>query len=126
MTLEQLRIFVAVAERQHMTRAADALNLTQQAVSFAIVALENAYSTALFHRVGRHIELTEAGNLFLEEARHSSIFIVGLRDPTNAFDEPTALVRYNAALNRVFEIGSFVSLRHQVTRSSFGRCYTIT
>jgi DNA-binding transcriptional LysR family regulator len=69
MTLEQLRIFVAVAERQHMTRAAEALNLTQQAVSSAIVALENAYSTALFHRVGCHIELTEAGNLFLEEAR---------------------------------------------------------
>ena len=42
MTLEQLRIFVAVAERQHMTRAAEALNLTQQAVSSAIVALENA------------------------------------------------------------------------------------
>jgi DNA-binding transcriptional LysR family regulator len=69
MTLEQLRIFVAVAERQHMTRAAEALNLTQQAVSSAIVALENTYSTALFHRVGRRIELTEAGNLFLEEAR---------------------------------------------------------
>ena len=69
MTLEQLRIFVAVAERQHMTRAAEALNLTQQAVSAAIVTLENAYSTALFHRIGRHIELTEAGRLFLEEAR---------------------------------------------------------
>src|SRR5262245_26995486 len=69
MTLEQLRIFIAVAERQHMTRAAEALNLTQQAVSAAIVALENAHSTALFHRVGRHIELTEAGRLFLEEAR---------------------------------------------------------
>jgi DNA-binding transcriptional LysR family regulator len=69
MTLEQLRIFVAVAERQHMTRAAEILNLTQQAVSSAIVALENAYSTALFHRVGRHIELTEAGNLFVQEAR---------------------------------------------------------
>jgi len=69
MTLEQLRIFIAVAERQHMTRAAEALNLTQQAVSAAIVTLENAYSTALFHRIGRHIELTEAGRLFLEEAR---------------------------------------------------------
>jgi DNA-binding transcriptional LysR family regulator len=53
MTLEQLRIFVAVAERQHMTRAAEALNLTQQAVSSAIVALENAHSVPLFHRVGR-------------------------------------------------------------------------
>ena len=69
MTLEQLRIFVAVAERQHMTRAAEALGLTQQAVSAAVVALENAYATALFHRVGRRIELTEAGKLFLDEAR---------------------------------------------------------
>ena len=69
MTLEQLRIFVAVAERQHMTRAAEALNLTQQAVSSAIVTLEHAYSTVLFHRVGRRIELTEAGGVFLEEAR---------------------------------------------------------
>jgi DNA-binding transcriptional LysR family regulator len=69
MTLEQLRIFVAVAERQHMTRAAEALNLTQQAVSSAVVTLENTYSTALFHRVGRRIELTEAGGVFLEEAR---------------------------------------------------------
>jgi len=69
MTLEQLRIFVAVAERQHMTRAAEALHLTQQAVSAAIVALENAHATALFHRVGRRIELTEAGRLFLDEAR---------------------------------------------------------
>jgi DNA-binding transcriptional LysR family regulator len=69
MTLEQLRIFVAVAERQHMTRAAEALNLTQQAVSAAVVALEETHATALFHRVGRHIELTEAGRLFLDEAR---------------------------------------------------------
>ena len=71
MTLEQLRIFVAVAvaERQHMTRAAEALNLTQQAVSAAVVTLESTYSTALFHRVGRRIELTEAGRLFLDEAR---------------------------------------------------------
>ena len=36
MTLDQLRIFVAVAERQHVTRAAEALNLVQSAVSAAI------------------------------------------------------------------------------------------
>ena len=69
MTLEQLRIFVAVAERLHMTRAAEALYLTQSAVSAAILTLENTHSTMLFHRVGRHIELTEAGKLFLDEAR---------------------------------------------------------
>jgi hypothetical protein len=39
-TLEQLRVFVAVAERQHVTRAAAVLNLAQSAVSAAIAALE--------------------------------------------------------------------------------------
>ena len=69
MTLEQLRIFVAVAEREHVTRAAADLHLTQSATSAAIAALENRYDTRLFDRVGRRIELTEAGRLFLIEAR---------------------------------------------------------
>ncbi|MBI4724864.1 MAG: LysR family transcriptional regulator [Rhodomicrobium sp.] len=69
MTLEQLRIFVAVAERQHMTQAARAINITQSAASSAIAALEARYATRLFHRIGRRIELTEAGRLFLAEAR---------------------------------------------------------
>ena len=69
MTLEQLRVFTAVAERQHMTRAAEALNLAQSAVSATIAALEARHATKLFHRVGRGIALTEAGTLFLAEAR---------------------------------------------------------
>ena len=68
-TLEQLRIFVAVAERQHVTRAALALNLAQSAASAAIATLERQYATRLFHRVGRRVELTEAGRSFLVEAR---------------------------------------------------------
>jgi DNA-binding transcriptional LysR family regulator len=43
--------------------------LTQSATSAAIAALENRYDTKLFDRVGRRIELTEAGRLFLIEAR---------------------------------------------------------
>ena len=69
MTLEQLRIFVAVAERQHVTQAARAINLTQSATSAAIAALEGRYATKLFHRIGRRIELTAAGRQFLVEAR---------------------------------------------------------
>ncbi len=69
MTLDQLRIFIAVAEREHVTRAARALGLTQSAVSSAIAALEARHDTRLFDRVGRHIELTAAGRLFLDEAR---------------------------------------------------------
>ena len=69
MTLEQLRIFVAVAELEHMTRAAETLNLTQSATSAAIAALETRYAVKLFDRIGRRIELTDAGRLFVVEAR---------------------------------------------------------
>ena len=69
MTLEQLRIFVAVAEHLHMTRAARQLNLTQSAASAAIGALEARYGTALFHRIGRGIALTEAGRMLQTQAR---------------------------------------------------------
>jgi len=68
-TLEQLRVFVAVAERQHVTRAAAVLNLAQSAVSGAIAALEARHSAKLFHRVGRGVQLTDSGALFLVEAR---------------------------------------------------------
>src|SRR5258705_11971238 len=69
MTLEQLRIFIAVAERQHVTQAASQLNLTQSATSAAIAALETRYGIKLFDRIGRGIVLTQAGREFLGEAR---------------------------------------------------------
>jgi DNA-binding transcriptional LysR family regulator len=69
MTLEQLRIFVAVAEREHMTEASRVLNIVQSAVSHAIATLEAEFGLKLFNRVGRRIELTEAGRLFAGEAR---------------------------------------------------------
>ena len=68
MTLEQLRLFVAVAKFEHVTRAAEAVNLTQSAVSAAIAALESRYGVKLFHRIGRRIELTDEGRQFLDEA----------------------------------------------------------
>ncbi|WP_313705875.1 LysR family transcriptional regulator [Massilia sp.] len=71
MTLDQLRIFVAVAERQHLTQAAAALSLTPSAVSAQIKALEERYGTPLFNRIGRRIETSEAGRLFLQEARRT-------------------------------------------------------
>jgi DNA-binding transcriptional LysR family regulator len=59
-TLEQLRVFIAVAEQLHVTRAAAALNMTQSAASAAIQALETRLGTRLLERVGRHIELSES------------------------------------------------------------------
>jgi DNA-binding transcriptional LysR family regulator len=69
MTLEQLRIFIAVAEKQHVTQAAGELNLTQSATSAAIAALEARYDIKLFDRIGRGIVLTQTGRDFLIEAR---------------------------------------------------------
>ncbi|GLQ39912.1 LysR family transcriptional regulator [Rhizobium albus] len=68
MTLEQLRIFLAVATHQHVTRAAETLHLTQSAVSAAISALETRHDVRLFDRVGRRIELTETGRLLVPQA----------------------------------------------------------
>jgi len=68
-TFDQLRIFLAVAEREHVTRAAEVLNLTQSTVSGAIAALEGRHKVKLFHRIGRRIELTEEGRIFAGEAR---------------------------------------------------------
>lgn len=69
MTLEQLRIFMAVAEYLHFTRAAEVLYVTQPAVSAAIQNLEREYRVRLFHRIGRRIELTDAGKLLKLEAK---------------------------------------------------------
>jgi DNA-binding transcriptional LysR family regulator len=69
MTLEQLRVFLAVAERLHMTRAAAALNMTQSAASASVAALEARHGVRLFDRVGRGLALTEAGRTLLPEAR---------------------------------------------------------
>ncbi|WP_062112299.1 LysR family transcriptional regulator [Aureimonas sp. AU40] len=95
MTLEQLRIFVAVAERSHVTEAARALNLTQSATSSALAALESRHGVRLFDRVGRRIELTEAGRLFLPQAR---AVLARAAEAASALDDLTELRRGHVAL----------------------------
>lgn len=69
MTPEQLRIFIAVAEHGHVTRAAALLGMSQSAASAAIKALELGSGVRLFNRVGRAIELSPTGLRFLPEAK---------------------------------------------------------
>jgi DNA-binding transcriptional LysR family regulator len=69
MTFEQLKIFLAVAQQLHFTRAAERLYITQPAVSAAIQNLEEEYGVKLFHRIGRRIEITDAGTLLQSEAQ---------------------------------------------------------
>jgi DNA-binding transcriptional LysR family regulator len=67
--LVQLRTFVAVAEEQHLTRAAERLHISQSAASAHVRAVEESLDTQLFVRTNRCLELTRAGQLLLGKAR---------------------------------------------------------
>lgn len=69
MELFQLHSFLKVAEEGSVTRAADALYLTQPAVTQHIRSLENELGVMLFDRTGRGVRLTEAGEAFREYVR---------------------------------------------------------
>lgn len=69
MELHQLRYFVAVAETENFTRAAERSHVSQPSLSQQILNLESEIGHKLFHRLGRKAVLTEAGVAFLERAR---------------------------------------------------------
>jgi len=66
MNLNQLAIFHAVANAGNLTRAAQVLCISQPAVSKQLRALEKSLGTALFHRLSKGVQLTEAGHLLRE------------------------------------------------------------
>lgn len=76
MTLRHMKIFCAVCDcGYNTTKAAEALNMTQPAVSLAIKELEEYYGVRLFDRIRKRLQITEAGRHFQQYAiRISSLF----------------------------------------------------
>lgn len=69
MDTQNLKAFVAVADNNSFSLAAELLHVTQPAISKRIHLLEEQLSTQLFDRIGRHVSLTEAGRTLLPHAR---------------------------------------------------------
>ena len=68
-TLRQLEVFLAVARAKSFRRAAEALHLSQPALSQHVAELERALGAKVFDRLGRSVLLTDAGQI-LEEHAH--------------------------------------------------------
>ena len=69
MELEQLRIFLAVAEHRSFSAAARALFVSHSTTSRAVAALERELGAALLLREGRTVRLTREGEILSEDAR---------------------------------------------------------
>jgi len=81
LSLRQLTVFLEAIRNMSFARAAEALHLTQPAISMQIRQLEDVIGLPLFERVGKHLALTPAGELF----RHHAARVIGeLQDAEQA------------------------------------------
>ncbi len=90
MDIASLKAFIAVSERGSFSRAAEALFITQPAVSKRIASLEAQLGVSLFDRIGKQVQLTEAGRVLipgshriLAELAESQRILGNLRDSTH-------------------------------------------
>lgn len=70
MTLRHMKIFLAVYQTQHITKAAQQLRMTQPAVTRAIQEIESYYGIRLFERINRKLYITQTGTMFYTYAVH--------------------------------------------------------
>lgn len=87
MELRQLEYFVAVAEEQNFTRAAERVHISQSGVSAQIRQLERELGAELFDRSGRRATLTAAGDAALEHARAALASVDALRQAVQEVNE---------------------------------------
>ena len=97
MNLDQLTVFLAVARHLHFSRAAEELYITQPAVSASVAKLEGEFGIKLFHRIGRRVELTDAGRFLVREGQR-------LQEQVSQLQR--RLLEFNALKRGVLTIGA--------------------
>ncbi|MBY0029192.1 LysR family transcriptional regulator [Priestia aryabhattai] len=88
MDFRQIRYFMEVATRQHVTEAAHSLHVAQSSVSRQIVNLENELEVDLFIREGRRVHLTPVGKIFFERMKHAMNVIDDARREVKEYLDP--------------------------------------
>ena len=87
--IRHLRYFLAVAQTENFTRAAERLRISQPSISQQITQLERALRTPLFRRVGKRVFLTEAGAAFRKSAE---VVLRKLDDACNSVSDIAGLL----------------------------------
>ncbi|WP_445366039.1 LysR family transcriptional regulator [Microbulbifer sp. ANSA001] len=118
--LNEIFVFIAVAEHGSFTKAAASLNSTKSGTGKAVKKLEEELGLKLFNRTTRSIRLTEEGKIFLDAAKHAIETINDARLLLNARkDEPAGRLRINLPIgigrNIVSALKNFTQLHPKVT-----------
>ncbi|MUV37524.1 HTH-type transcriptional regulator BsdA [Lentibacillus sp. JNUCC-1] len=138
MEIRQIKYFMEVARREHVTEAANALHVAQSAVSRQIAKLEEELGVALFIREGRVVRLTPIGKVFLEQMERAmnrfddaqriieeytdperGTIHIGFPSSVAAYILPTALSRFRRDYPNVkFELkqGSYYEIINSVVK----------
>jgi len=117
LNFHQLHIFYTVAEKGSFSQAAQALHMTQPAVTMQIQSLEEYFGTKLFHRTTKKIELTEAGRTLLPYAKRS---IELMKETDVSMSKFTHMLKGRLHLGASLTIGEYILPRLLVP---FGKEY---
>ncbi|SON53928.1 HTH-type transcriptional regulator GltC [Hartmannibacter diazotrophicus] len=113
MELRHLQHFIAVAEERHFTRAAQRVHIVQSALSSSIRSLEDELQAKLFVRSTRQVQLTPAGQAFLEKAREAMRAIDTARD---IVADVEGLRSGSLAIGTVHSLPAFLDLPSLIAR----------
>ena len=104
LNLDQVHIFLSVAKHLHFSKAAEELYITQPAVSASISKMESQLGVPLFHRIGRRVQLTEAGH-FLQ--REGQALIEQAQQLERQLEDFSGMQRGSLHLGASFTVGNY-------------------